>query len=37
MDYEKLSKLFYKLDPDLYEEELEKRKNSYGSRLMNKI
>lgn len=31
MDYEKLSKLFYKLDPDLYEEELEKRKNSYGS------
>ncbi|PZX04643.1 Fic family protein [Psychrobacillus insolitus] len=33
MNYEKLSKLFYKIDQDMYKSELEKRKNSYGSYL----
>ncbi|WP_027086876.1 Fic family protein [Cohnella panacarvi] len=31
MEYEKLSRLFYKLDSKAYNEELEKRKQSYGS------
>ncbi len=33
MTYEKLSKLYYKTDKDSYENELDKRKNSYGSYL----
>ena len=33
MSYEKLSKLYYKLDNTSYENELDKRKNSYGSYL----
>ncbi|MDN4527139.1 Fic family protein [Fictibacillus fluitans] len=33
MEYEKLSKLFYKKDEEFYKNELSKRKNSYGSYL----
>ena len=33
MNYEKLSKLYYKFDKISYENELDKRKNSYGSYL----
>ena len=33
MNYEKLSKLYYKLDKESYLEEMNKRKNSYGSYL----
>ncbi len=35
MKYEKLSKIFYKEGNDYYKNELEKRKNSYGSYLTN--
>ncbi len=35
MEYEKLSKVFYKMGNDDYKNELEKRKNSYGSYLTN--
>lgn len=35
MEYEKLSKLFYKMGNEYYKNELEKRKNSYGSYLTN--
>ncbi|TKJ88905.1 Fic family protein [Paenibacillus sp. CFBP13512] len=33
MEYQKLTKLYYKLDANAYKEELYKRKNSYGSYL----
>lgn len=33
MEYQKLTKLYYKLDAHAYKEELNKRKNSYGSYL----
>lgn len=35
MEYEKLSKIFYKKESDYYKNEIEKRKSSYGSYLTN--